>query len=118
MLAGLLGFIPSLACTSRKHGLFSLMLKPSQSPNGYFLLNEHGDLSFLCRYFNSPTILFMFRSFKKKITREKCVIARNTRLPTTRGNRKVILRTLLARKYWVDSASFRAFLPRNSSLIR
>ena len=50
---------------------------------------------------------------KKKIAREKCVIARNTRLP----NRKVILRTLLARKYWVDSASFRAFLPRNSSSI-
>ena len=30
MLAGLLGFIPSLARASRKHGLFSLMLKPRQ----------------------------------------------------------------------------------------
>ena len=39
--------------------------KPGQYLNGYFLLNKHGELSFLSRYFNLPIILFMLKNFKK-----------------------------------------------------
>lgn len=40
---------------------------PSQLIKGYFLLNEHGDLSFLSRHFNLAIILFMCKDFYKEI---------------------------------------------------
>ena len=66
--------IISYVISARKLKTWSVFLDAKAQPitNGYFLLNEHGDLSFWSRYFNLPIALFIFKRLRKKYDRKMC----------------------------------------------